>query len=103
MKLENKIKKYIKLAKIAKNTNNIVNLSWYNSKLNECKKEIIEILCQHNDFFTIYYNDDMTKTIGNLNTQEFIKNYFETYSIKKIYCGLDKNFGTQITNIDFDI
>lgn len=100
MRLDKKIKKYIELLQ---NTTNTVDKQAYLRKLNECKKDLMDILCEHNDFFKIYYNDDTTKTIGNLDTQEFIKNYFETYSIKKIYCGLDKNFCTQITNIDFDI
>lgn len=100
MTLDKKIKKYIKLLQNATNT---VDKQAYLQKLNECKKNLIDILCEHNDFFTIYYNTDFNKKIGNIDTQEFIRNYFETYSIKKIYCGLDDNFCTQIINIDFNI
>lgn len=100
MTLDKKIKKYIKLLQNATNT---VDKQAYLQKLNECKNQLIDILCEHNDFFGIYYNNDTTKTIGNLDTQEFVRNFFETYSIKNIYCSLDKNFCTKIINIDFNI
>lgn len=98
MKLENKIKKYINLIQ---STNNVVNKQLYLHELNECKKQVIEIICEDKDFFKFYYNpyhQDYKQF-----AYDYIKAFFNLYSIKNIYCGLDKNFCTQIINIDFDI
>lgn len=97
MKLENKIKKYIKLNKEATNT---VDKSWYLHKLNEYKKEVIDIICRNDDFLTLYYNPSLK--IYGIYAQDYIQAFFKLYSIKNIICKLDENMNTQIINIDFD-
>ena len=98
MKLETKIKKYIKLIKETENT---VNKQYYLQKLNECKHEVIERICKNDDFFNLYYNP--SAKIYGIYAQDYIQAFFSLYSIKNIVCKLDKNINTQIVNIDFDI
>ena len=98
MKLENKIKKYIKLNREATNT---VDKSWYLHKLNEYKKEVIDIICQNDELFNLYYNPD--KEIYGIHAQDYIQAFYNLYSIKNIVCKLDKNMNTQIVNIEFDL
>ena len=98
MKLETKIKKYIKLIKETENT---VDKQYYLQKLNECKNEVIERICKYDDFFNLYYNPS-TKIYG-IYAQDYIQALFSLYSIKNIVCKLDKNINTQIANIEFDI
>lgn len=98
MKLETKIKKYIKLIKETENT---VDKQYYLQKLNECKNEVIERICKNDDFFNLYYNP--SAKIYGIYAQDYIQAFFSLYSIKDIACKLDKNINTQITSIEFDI
>lgn len=99
MKLENKINKYINLIK---NTENTIDKQYYLKKLNECKKDVIDLLCYNNDFLFCYYSQGYDEENG-FKKYNYIKHFLNTYSIKNIYCKLDNNFCTQIANIDFDI
>lgn len=98
MKLENKIKKYIECIK---NSDNAIDKQSYLQKLNECKKEIINILCEDNDFLKTY-STPIERSFGILN-QDYIDSFYKLYSIKYIYCKLDKNLNTQILDIDFNM
>lgn len=99
MKVENKIKKYIKLIN---NTTDTVNKQHYLKKLNECKKEIIDLLCYNNDFLYCLYSANYDNKNG-WKKQNYVNYFINKYNIKNIYTTIDINANTCIKNIDFNI
>lgn len=99
MKLETKIKGLIAKIQYADNT---ADKQHYLQKLNECKRDLIDLLCYNNDYFYCYYSQDHDKEYG-YRKECYIKSFNQRYKIKRIYTALDNNFNTQIINIDFDI
>lgn len=99
MKLENKIKKYAKLISEATDT---VNKQHYIKKLNECKKEVIDLLCYNNDFLYCLYSANYDTENG-WKKQNYVDYFIKKYNIKNIYTIIDKNSNTCIKNIDFNI
>lgn len=99
MKLENKIKKYIKLIS---ETTNTVDKQHYTKKLNECKKELIDLLCYNDHFMYCLYSANHDTENG-WKKQIYVNYFIKTYNIKNIYTTIDINANTCINNIDFNI
>ena len=99
MKLENKIKRYIKGINESTNT---IDKQNYLQKLNECKKEVIDLICYNNDVLYCLYSANFDKENG-WKKQSYVNYFIKKYSIKNIYTTIDKNCNTCINNIDFNI
>lgn len=97
MKLENKIKRYIKGVR---ESENIVDRGYYLTKLNECKKEVINLICT-NDFLYCLYGANYNKEHG-FKMQAYVDYFLKTYNIKAIYTTIEGH-NTRIHNIDFNI